>query len=65
MLITSVLLFTALLAGLYLTLRELFNAPEAYENENGFQAIWVNVSPTVRNVSCVWLADGDLPSVAI
>ena len=31
-------------------------APEGIENESGFNLIWRNNSPEIRDVSCVWVS---------
>lgn len=30
------------------------NAPEAYEDESGFNIVWTNNDPERANVACVW-----------
>jgi len=43
--------------GLSVIAIALRNAPEAYEDEDGFhqlQTIWCNNSPDARDVACVW-----------
>ena len=44
--------------GLSVIAIALRNAPEAYEDEDGFQCfettIWCNNSPGTRDVACIW-----------
>lgn len=35
--------------------RELANAPEAYQDETGFNLVWCNNDTQIRDVSCVWI----------
>jgi hypothetical protein len=33
-------------------------APEGYEDEEGFHIHWVNNSPDIRDVACIWAPVG-------
>lgn len=57
----------ALLGGLYAVGTVVFfvgmrNAPEGFEDENGFQVIWCNNAPEVKDVACVWSFGDALPA---
>ena len=38
-------------------------APEGIENESGFNLIWWNNSPEIRDVSCVWVSASTVPAL--
>ncbi len=49
-----------ILAGVFFALglipltNGLLNAPEAFEDETGFNLTWKNNRPDIQDVSCVW-----------
>ena len=38
-------------------------APEGIENWSGFNLIWRNNSPEIRDVSCVWVSASTVPAL--
>ena len=62
--ITIVLIGGVACFGILLTLCELRNAPEGFEDEAGFHIDWRNNRPDVANVSCIWLSAAETASPA-
>ena len=54
MILATTLLLTGLSSGLVLLGLALHDAPEGFEDENGFQVLWRNNEPTLLDVACVW-----------
>lgn len=53
--ITLISILTVVMAGSTIALMlALFNAPEGYEDEQGFHLTWANNSPDIPDVACVW-----------
>ena len=48
------LLAGLLLCGAIVMAAEIRNAPEAYEDEEGFHILWQNNHPETADVACVW-----------
>jgi hypothetical protein len=44
----------AFVGGIAFLLAELRTAPEAFEDEDGFQMIWRNNRPEIEDVACIW-----------
>jgi hypothetical protein len=52
------------LCGVLFMLLELRDAPEGFQDESGFHFVWQNNRPEVPNISCIWTARADKPSLA-
>ena len=58
--ITLILLSGLLLTGGIVMLLEIWNAPEGFQDRDGFHVIWKNNSPETRDVSAVWAGLSEL-----
>ena len=60
------LLLTVIVFGTALMIWELKEAPEGYQDEEGFHVVWRNNAMHTRDVCCVWLdgADDGMPQSA-
>lgn len=54
MIIALALAAPVVLAGFALLAKELHDAPEGYQDTEGFHVAWRNCSDEVSNVTCVW-----------
>ena len=62
--ITIVLIGGVALFGILMTLCELRNAPEGFEDEVGFHIDWHNNRPDVADVSCIWMSAAETAGAA-
>ena len=62
---TPLLLITAafFLLGLIPVVNGIRQAPEGFEDSSGFNVVWRNNSPEIRDVSCVWVSASTIPAV--
>ena len=62
---TPLLLIVAgfFILGLLPVVNGIRHAPEGIEDASGFNLVWRNNSPEIRDVSCVWVSASTVPAV--